>query len=203
MTRRSEHEQVGELLPWFVNGTLADAEHAAVEQHVRDCIPCRVALKEQQRLAELIKAQPMVHLSADSGFEQLMQRVEAPPRLFGRVFSGAPAWRIAASAALAVVLVTALLGYISRPDSLPFSTLSQGEAGVSSQVDLIFVTGVTETEMRELLREIGGTIIAGPSAMGRYTIRVNAGERDGIIAELKEDDRVRFAGRSFEVEAAP
>jgi hypothetical protein len=36
------HARAFELLPWFVNGSLAADERDAVELHVRSCIMCRL-----------------------------------------------------------------------------------------------------------------------------------------------------------------
>jgi hypothetical protein len=61
--------------------------------------------------------------------------------------------------------------------------------------------------MRVLVNEIDGTIVGGPSDLGRYTIRLNAtklteAEVGALIERLGHDQRIRFAGRSLIEEEA-
>jgi hypothetical protein len=56
--------------------------------------------------------------------------------------------------------------------------------------------------MQALLDEVGGEIVAGPSELGRYQVRIDHGAADdaqvgGVLAALGSDPRVRFAGRSL------
>ncbi len=49
--------------------------------------------------------------------------------------------------------------------------------------------------MQELLDDIGGEIVAGPSELGRYSVRVAGDQPNGeLLAALAADPRVRFAG---------
>ena len=86
MSARPEHDRIAELLPWFVNGTLDEAERAVVERHVRECLPCRMSLQDERRMARLIQAQPLGPLSASANFGRLTQRIdrEAAPATNGR-----------------------------------------------------------------------------------------------------------------------
>ena len=46
----AEHRSAQELLPWFVNGTLAAAEAASVARHLAGCERCRKDAAEQAQL---------------------------------------------------------------------------------------------------------------------------------------------------------
>lgn len=65
---------------------------------------------------------------------------------------------------------------------------------------VVFQPTVTEQRIRELLADIGGEIEAGPSAGGRYTIRVPAESDAGVTQALgtlrSNPDAVRFATKS-------
>ncbi len=69
-------------------------------------------------------------------------------------------------------------------------------------LDVVFAEDTTAAEMQALLDDIGGEIVAGPSDVGRYSVRVVADPADAarlreLLEALAADPRVRFAGRSL------
>lgn len=208
MNLAEAHERTTELLPWFVNGSLSDDETALVERHVRDCLPCRNALKEQQRLAKLIRERPLVSVSPDRAFDRLMQRIDGDrPATRSRRRAGASAAATGKLAIAASVVVAVLLGaglwMLDRELTADgeFSTLTDPGAADGARVDIVFVDGLAEAEIRALLTEIDASIVAGPTELGRYTVRVPVGaEVESVVRRLLDDARVRFAGRSFDAD---
>ncbi|HEX6999033.1 MAG TPA: zf-HC2 domain-containing protein [Gammaproteobacteria bacterium] len=197
--REPAHEDVIELLPWLVNGTLSGAERERVERHVRSCLPCRAALKSEQRLAALVQAQPTVRLSPERGFEELLARADRPAaRRAGLGF--APRRAALLAAGLAAAAVVAWLGLPDARDAGEFTTLTAGARTDALRVDVVFAPGASEADVRALVRDIGGTIVAGPSEIGRYTVQLHgdAHDVDAAIERLRGDERVMFAGRSFD-----
>lgn len=199
MTKLYTHDEALALLPWYVNGSLSDAEHSGVERHVRTCLPCRVALQEQHHLAALLKQQPTVPLSADGGFERLLAKIDAqPPQLrpgVQRLTRLATVTALAASLALAAWLLT--LGTSSRDDAT-FVTATQ-TASDDLEIDIVFAAEVREADKQALIQEIGETM-AGPSDFGRYRVRLteeNSARVDAIVERLRADARVRFAARAY------
>lgn len=196
MSEILSHRRALELIPWLVNGTLGDDERAALERHVRDCLPCRAELKQQRALAALLGKRHEPHLSPDAAFDALMNRADR------RRWAPRARYAIAASIAIALLGSIAVL-YIPRltDEHLEpgYETLARG-GDAAVRLDLVFAPDVTETELRGIVRAIGGTLVAGPSEAGRYTIELGD---DGTvtlertIADLRADERVRFAGRSF------
>jgi hypothetical protein len=195
------HEQALELLPWFVNGTLTDVERAGVERHVRNCLPCRVALQEQHQLAGLLKQQPTVPLSAEVGFERLLAEIDAARRpqrevRTRRLARFAAITALAASLALAAWLLT--VGSDTRREATFVTTSQPGDADVG--LDIVFAPQVSEAELRALIQGIDGVITGGPSEIGRYRVRLpgqDARRADEIVASLRNDARVRFVARAY------
>jgi hypothetical protein len=203
------HDEALELLPWYVNGTLPDTERSGVEGHVRTCLPCRVAMREQYHLAELLKEQPIVPLSADGGFERLLAEIDKrqrPPRSVlgpraSRLARLMTVTALAASLALAAWLVT--LG----PESSRETTFVTATESASDyvEIDIVFSAQVSEADKHALMREIG-EVIAGASDVERYRVRLSErnGDRvDEIVARLRGDSRVRFAARAYSSGQAP
>lgn len=216
MTSRSSpteaHVEVIELLPWFVNGTLTDDERTAVERHVSSCLPCRKALKEELRLRALVADDALSPLSPRHGLDRLLSEIDAAD---ARDRPGhretTPRWRdarglglaVAASLAIAVVGVWTVLS-IDRPPPAggDFSTLTGPAAGGAARIDVVFAAGLTAADREAVLGEIHGTIVEGPSDVGRYTIEIEGGSAseadvEQILARLRQDDRVRLASRWF------
>ena len=66
----------------------------------------------------------------------------------------------------------------------------------------MFAEDTTAAEMQALLDDIGGEIVAGPSELGRYSVRLVDARADAarltkLLRELANDSRVRFAGRAL------
>ena len=195
------HTRASELLPWLINGTLAGGEREGVEQHVRACIVCRRELKEQQRLHAAVRARRTVDVSAEAGFDRLDRELDAVP-------GAAPRWRIrygtaapfAVAAAAGVAVLAVLLWFTPLPnlDRDDYQTLATPLAE-GALLDIVFVDETTAAQMQELLDDIDGEIVAGPSELGRYSVRVagNQPDRDSLsdlLGVLSADPRVRFAG---------
>lgn len=53
------HQEIQELLPWYINGTLNDRERPLVDQHLRECADCQHELAEQSEWAAMLKEQPL------------------------------------------------------------------------------------------------------------------------------------------------
>jgi hypothetical protein len=213
MTDPLSHARASELLPWLVNGTLAAEERDAVEQHVRDCLPCRRELKEQQRLYAAVRAQPAVHLSPQSSFERLLQQLDGKAALppVTPASRTAPFLRFAGVAAAGVTLV-AMLSWLVLPSTdrgpADYETLATQPGERSREIDLIFLQSATAGDIQALLDEIGGTIAAGPTELGRYTVRLESTELTdaevaALVTRLASDPRVRFAGRGLTEGPAP
>lgn len=196
------HTRAFELLPWLINGTLAGTEREAVEQHVRACMLCRRELKDQQRLHASVRARRTADVSAEAGFDRLDRELGA------QADAARPRWRVAyatasrfALATAAGVAVLAMLLWLTplpNVDRDGYQTLATPPAD-ATLVDIVFADETTAAQMRDLLAAIDGEIVAGPSRLGRYSVRVandpaSDQQLDKLLRVLAADPRVRFAG---------
>ena len=212
MTTRStlSHDRAFELLPWLVNGTLAEADREAVEVHTRACIACRRELKEQQRLSAAVRARRTADVSAEAGFDQLDRELDDAARthrFWRKHYAAVAPFAVAAAAGVAVLAI--LLWFTPLPNlgDQTYSTLATAPTGETVLLDVVFADNATAAEMQALLDDIGGEIVAGPSELGRYSVRVagthaNDARLTELLDTLAGDRRVRFAGRSL-TEPAP
>jgi len=200
-----DHTAVYELLPWLANGSLAAAERDGAELHVRSCIVCRRELKELERLRLAVRSQPTMHLSAEGGLDRLQRQLdrEAAKRPVPHDAGYAPFFRYAAVASVGVAFLGVLLWLAPGvPNQTGYNTLATHSDAQRAQIDLIFNQQTAVADIQALLQTVDGEIVAGPSELGRYGVRIRGGsatdtEVTALVEKLGHDPRVRFAGRAF------
>ena len=205
---RREHQDVWELLPWHVNGTLEDAEAAKVDRHLDCCLTCRSELARQRDLARHIRDSDAIDGVLEASLAKMHTRIAehehgsrrgaAPRRLVDRWLSAAlrpfrdsPRFvrgLVAVQAVAIAVMVTALslTTPVLTPDSGPYGTLAR-ESGLpegGALLRVIFSPTAEERAMRDLLAAGDLRIVDGPSPTGIYTLSVPIGAGDTVNAEL-------------------
>ena len=199
------HQRAFELLPWLVNGTLAGAVRDTVEEHARTCIACRRELKVQQRLHAAMRARRTADVSAEAGFDQLNRELDdagSTRRFWPKRYAAVAPFAVAAAAGMAVLAVLLWFTPLPTLDNGDYTTLATPPSTAVPLLDVVFAEDTTAAQMQALLDDIGGEIVAGPSELGRYSVRVPIARAEGarfgeLLDLLAADSRVRFAGRSL------
>jgi anti-sigma factor RsiW len=216
-SRGGEHEQVAEILPWYVNASLSRNETALVDEHLPACAACREELARCRAIsvaARSVAQSEEAWAPSPQHFAQVLERVDASEQrglgargrsLLERARSWVGAtprpvrWALAVQGMAAVALAAAL--FWRAPASAPaYETLSRPAATVAggrARLHVVFAEETTERELRDLLNDIGGVLVGGPTPRGVYTVElpVSASERDRIeasAARLRGERRVRF-----------
>jgi hypothetical protein len=178
-----------ELLPWYVNGTLAGKEREEVGRALRSSLTCRLECARLRRLQQLMQQDDPELVATDRGFERLISRIHRQRR-----WRGVPLWQ--AAAVVLVAFGLALWWNLdSRSPSQDFVTLTTPEDIASNAVRLrvVFVSVVPEDARRELLAAHGLEIAAPPTPDGVYTVTVPEGaDARAISNALRTDARVAF-----------
>ncbi len=213
------HQEVIELLPWYVNATLSEDERRELDSHLAGCASCRVELDEltvlQRAIEESAEELPepsrsrLTEAMAEIGaYEQAKQRppVKSSSRLseflerIGEVLMGwcgpLPARAMVAAQFVLIVALAGGLGF-SLWNQREFSTLSghQVSEDDGARIAVRFEASITEAQLRDVVGEIKGTIVAGPSPLGIYTIRVpiaaeNTAELDKLLERLRSKRQI-------------
>ncbi|HEY0510571.1 MAG TPA: zf-HC2 domain-containing protein [Thermoanaerobaculia bacterium] len=210
------HRRIWELLPWYVNGSLAERERQQVETHLAGCAGCQAEERACRRTAVAVSgAGEMSPSPHPAQFRRLLDRIEQEelPRR-GRLAALLQATprplrgALLAQAAMILLLVGALAWGAGRPAPAPaapspsapgvtYRTLSDPVARPARvlRLRLMFSPRATEREVREILLGIRCEIVAGPSPLGVYTVEVPAtGDPVGIVlARLRTESQVVFA----------
>jgi anti-sigma factor RsiW len=192
------HRATQELLPWYVNGTLEGDERAQVEAHLSACLPCRRELEAQRALQTALSVSPR-----DPELTQALARMhvhlDAAERgpllgLMRRLWHGShPLLR--GALALQLVVILGLAAALALRPPAEYRTLSSQPAGTQERtgIAVIFNDGRGEQEVRNLLAQLRLRIVDGPTDAGAYTLEVDAGRRDAVVAALSRHAAVRLA----------
>lgn len=205
-----EHPGVRELLPFFINGTLSELEHARVVRHAASCASCRAELDEQRRLMDLMRTVPETTGDARAAWARLERAVDAESQ------SGAPnrwvrpawIWSLGLAAAAAMVLLLTPIVFVdpdSRSNDYRTLTSATGEFPTGSgTIHAVFVPQATVSDIEKLLARARCQIVSGPSPRGVYTLApsgTSAGAPDGALAALRASPLVTLAEPTGEARA--
>jgi hypothetical protein len=203
---RASCEEISDLLPWYVNGTLEPSDCKRVDDHCIDCAACSAALNLEQRVAGSIRA-PRDNIgqsphAAWQRFEALLDKEgpRQPPRAWRRKFRSS-AFGIVMTAQAAAIVALAVLLFIDRSnqEAPNFRTLANVDETLAvgrPLVRIAFDSGVTEADAKAIAAGAGGTIVAGPSANNVYTFAFQAGAREALdmkVTQLRRQSNVLLA----------
>lgn len=208
----AEHERAYALLPWYVNGTLEEAESQLVSAHLSSCRIC------EEELADCAELQAAVRRTRQESWEpgpehlaSLMAQLGAGTA--GRVpaqspwsrlrdwLTAPPGWgrwvlipQTALAAGLAGLIVWQSLG-AAPADYRTLTSPPTAAAPLAGHVlDVAFRDDLREIELRALLRTLEAELVAGPSELGVYTVVVPASiSRAGALERLRGHPGVRLA----------
>jgi hypothetical protein len=192
--RPTRHEQVSLLLPWFVNDTLATAEHELVRRHLANCRECRndvALLSSVQSAVAKSSPTPIVPGPDAAILLDALDRNESSKPAPGRRSV------LAASLAVAFVIIVAVwsLQHQTELTTTRFHTAtSVTEAAAMDYVlNVTFTAGTDAMKRDQVLRDIGAKDIIPADEDGTYRITVKL-----RISSLEELDRY-----TREMEALP
>ena len=201
------HEQAWELLPWLVNDTLEAAEREGVSSHLASCRDCRAEAERCRSLQALVRAAEVAPSPHPAQLARLMQRIDETekaskrPRMIRLLGSRrVNVWWALTAQAAALVVMLAVIFWPEPPAR--YRVLGNPEPAVVTaptqrQVRVVFTPTATEAELRRVLLEVHGEVVAGPTPFGAYTIAVPAGPGAEplplVLEHLRADPHVRFA----------
>jgi len=218
-----DHDVVLALLPWFVAGTLAQAEAGRVRAHLADCARCRAQCDWERRFARSyarLDATPSAVRAADAfvdgtdgaaaaGLAALAPRLapngaRARHRAWVRRVAAALVprrtgaawlgWAVAVPG-VAILAIAVLLARVPTPPPAYRALAAPGhDAGANAIV--IFGPGVTELDIRRALSAAHARVVDGPTAAGAWALRVPDGPRGAdAIATLRADPAIATVER--------
>jgi len=185
------NERFSELLPWYVNGSIAAPDRAWVDSYLADHPEARSELawfeSLQTRIQEAIPAMP-----ASIGLSKVMNRIRADqPTLAQRLgnFLGSFAMRPALALSLLGIVVIqggVIIGMLrSTQESVEMRAANPIAVQDGPLVKVNFAPDAKESDIRMLLVSVQGTLAGGPGQLGDYYVRVPAGKEAQAAAKFK------------------
>jgi hypothetical protein len=201
----STHEQCCEAIPWVVNGRASEAQQQCVMAHVEICAACRGELQRHRELHSHMRGANEVIAAPNAAWLKLLAQIDAQPQI-ETVDSVRPAavrqnskrrWMIAALW-IQGIAIAALLGAFLAAEVQPpaaYTTLATPQVPVhGAAIRVVFAPDAAVEQINQLLRRVGGEVVAGPSEAGVYTLAVpHVEEVPGTIAALRASAGVLFA----------
>lgn len=191
------HQDAEELLPWYASGQLAPSEQAFVERHLAACAECRAQLGFDRRMIDEFAAMTP---EVDSGWARLRQRIE-PRQSFAQkiardveamwqLLTRPPVAALAVAQLAFVVVAASVLLSLSQPS---YHALGSAPPPQSANVIVIFRADTTESQLRDLLRANGASLVGGPTSTDAWLLRVPQASREKVVAALQADAHVAMA----------
>ena len=169
-----EHGRAQALLPWYANGTLGAAEHAAVEAHLGDCARCRADLEFQR----LVRATPPTTPpgDVDRGWLALREHLAEPPARHPPVPQARPLprWLMPAFALQAAFVLVLVAAWLALPATGDYRTLGSAASSPAANALVVFRPDATEAEILRALRTADARVVGGPPVTDAYLLRVPA-----------------------------
>jgi len=216
-TRAAEHQEISELIPWYVNGTIGALDRQKLDAHFLTCAACRGEMLQERRMYEAMSADSGIEYMPAASFKRLQARIEqgesAPdsaPRAPGSRLSRAlePSvhrrmprrYLIAASIAVAILaigLVSTGRWYRLRglePPSDYHTVTTSAPRPPNEVIRAVFSPTITLVELQAILDEAQLRIVSGPTEAGVYSLAANTDRPvNSSLALLRRHSAVRFA----------
>ncbi len=168
------HNEVSELLPFYVNGTLDQSERQIVEGALIADSKLRAELSVLQRVRKAVQDDDLGGSPGELGLARLKRDLSrATPSRWLRAAAIAAAFALGA---VSSVLTTTLLSH----DSNGYS--QAGAPLVGNQLVVAFRPDATADQIVSVLLSHGAMISDGPSAIGLYRISIPEGADAATVA---------------------
>lgn len=192
------HQEVLELLPWFVNGTLNEHEQSAVNEHLKGCGECN------HEVGILIETSKVFHTttepsadSIDQARSDFLQQLDAS--IERKAFRSTRRWLIPTAMAACLLIAALFIGPMSQQQE-SFETLGTNLSSNGPVIQLVFQPDTPEKSIRGLVLADQGHIISGPTAQGVYRLELPADlDPHQVLKRLQDHPDVKFAA----LEASP
>lgn len=200
-TRSSEpfdHDTSWDLIPWWVNESLAAEEAEGVTQHVNHCQECQTEVREQRRLAEALSRETDTFTDLEAGWNRLARALDRESK--GAPNERASLRRLLIAAVIAqVILFGGMIGYVgwlqSPSNAEPFRTLSTPAtlAAGGARLRVVPAPETTISKLQASLLAVDGRIVDGPSPAGVFTISVPQAQQNEALGALRSKPFILLA----------
>jgi anti-sigma factor RsiW len=181
-TNDKQTRDPGELLPWYLNGSLSPGERAEVEAWLHENPEGEAELELLRRMQDQVVVEAESVSPGELGLKRLKRgirqetKAEIPRKQLLPVW-----WRPMMAAALAVIVVQGLLlAGLGQQGIDPGIRPLSAPAYAEPLLQVRFRPEATESRIREVLLNADAVLVDGPSAAGIYRLRASDGSQEGL-----------------------
>jgi hypothetical protein len=195
------------LLPWHLNHTLEKGEEKKIKRHLQSCPICQQELKQIRQEQGLYQS-AAEEIPIPQTFPHVISNIEEREGegIWQRIASVIPRPQSALAATLIIAQFLVIIGLVALLALNPwgageriYRTLSGPSlvAGKGPRISILFQDRVQEKSVREVILEIDGTIVNGPTPLGIYTVELKSqmtpeGLQSVITSLRQRKDTIRF-----------
>ncbi|MEO0785961.1 MAG: hypothetical protein AAFY10_09705 [Pseudomonadota bacterium] len=191
----SEKRYDHDTLVAFVTGDLPDTMQREIETACETDTDLAAEIAVMRGVIEAQAARALEVPATEFGWARLSKAIDRSSSEAAKPQSSQQPrfalWQVAASAVAAVAIWQALaVPLLTRTDDTGAGYVPVSEATLDdTRARILFKGGTGEAEMRALLRDVDATIIAGPSAIGFYTVVFESAEaRTSALVQLEDPE---------------
>lgn len=179
-----DNNSIETLLPFYVNGSLNDAEVALVEQELANNQSLQQEVIFLQSLRKSVKEQELDSSPGELGLKRLQKSVSNASVSEKKQPTSKNIWRFMAVAACLVLVIQTVVVNLESESTYTAAGGKTATLEEGSVVSVTFAPNVSELIIRQLLIENNVAIIDGPSALGIYRLSVT-GNPDKLVTLFK------------------
>jgi hypothetical protein len=194
-------ERFQELLPWYVNGTLDEADRVWMNSYIETNPAARSEYAFFETMSKTMQTKAEA-VPETVGMARLFLRIEAERTTatkkanksvnrtpWYKLFLSDVSWlRPALAMSLAVVAFQSVLLLQRAEDGVKYRGSTSAQGGSESSASfyrVLFRSTATEGEVRVLLASLHADIVAGPNAGGQYVLRIQTGDSASVASQLQ------------------
>lgn len=196
--------RLSELLPWYINRSLDPTIHREIEQALSSSPELRGELHWLESLKKNM-GESIALPANDIGLDRLHMLIKADRDGKVRALpSRRWAWQrpVLAIAATILLAQAAVIGVLMKErvnpgtiTPLSASPVAAPPANGEALLQVVFRETATEAQIRAALNAVHGELVAGPGAVGVYTVRVSAADANNAVTRLRAEASVDSATR--------
>jgi hypothetical protein len=178
-----KHKHIQELLPWFVNDSLAPKDQKTVVAHLLTCRECQAERDRLQQLHSIVSEDHSPVPDYRLAFSKLMRRIDGAEKnrestevLALRSARGS--WKYGFGLAASLLAGFAMV-FSFQPENAEdenFRTLtsevSSAAVGIPHRIALTFEQPIKGEALRQALIDTRSNIVSGPDELGVYIVEI-------------------------------
>ncbi|MEO1679702.1 MAG: zf-HC2 domain-containing protein [Pseudomonadota bacterium] len=186
-----DHQAVWEMIPWYLNGTLEDADQRRVAAHLNRCAACRAEVAEQRRLQAVIMDGTTADTHAAESWRTLQKHIRPGRDRRPILQRWASVWAAGAVAAacLAALVAMPVLRVAQGPNEFVTLTAPGDDAG---ELRILPAPGVERHEVLSVLEDFGLEVTEAPVITDLIRARPSASSPEEIAQALQDHPAIAF-----------